>query len=71
MHGFPMTAPAWAIDTTGTGSSSKLGAPAQNKEATDLPSSFFKTGVPDRCTTVKAALALSSHESSLSSGPGL
>lgn len=37
-------APAWAIDTTGTGSSSKLGAPAQNKEATDLPSSFFKTG---------------------------
>jgi hypothetical protein len=24
--------------------SDKLGAPAQNKEATDLPSSFFKTG---------------------------
>ena len=26
---------------------SKLGAPAQNKEATDLPSTFFKTGQPD------------------------
>jgi hypothetical protein len=37
-------APALAIDTTGTGSAGKLGAPAQNKEATDLPSSFFKTG---------------------------
>ncbi|EIE23439.1 hypothetical protein COCSUDRAFT_62976 [Coccomyxa subellipsoidea C-169] len=37
-------APALAIDTTGTGSAGKLGAPAQNKEATDLPSSFFRTG---------------------------
>jgi hypothetical protein len=46
-----MTAPAWSIDTTGTGSSGKLGAPAQNKEATDLPSSFFKTGLYPQCAT--------------------
>lgn len=48
-----IAAPAFADVSFDSG---KLGAPAQNKEATDLPSTFFKTGVCQLWVTCCASL---------------